>query len=387
MLELALIGTPNSGKSTFFKAATLKDVKIANYPFTTLEPNEGLAYVTAKCPCVELRLDCKKCSGGTRFIPVKLWDVAGLVPGAHLGKGRGNAFLDDLMQASAFIHVIDISGKTDLEGNAAGGFDPSKAVDMLESELDYWILGLIKKDWSAAKSMHNAVELFAKRLSGLGISRNDVKLAMEELRLEEKVENWTLDEEMSFVSLLRKKSKPSVIAANKIDAGGRSNLDKLAKDYPEKKIFGTSAEVELALREAAKHGLIEYLSGSSDFIVKNEGGITEKQRQALEMMRQFLLQNKSTNVQATLNSASFDLLDMIAVYPVENEAKFSDKKGNVLPDCFLVRKGTTAHDLAYMVHEDIGKKFIAAVNARTKRTVSSDYELQNGDIVSIKSGK
>ncbi len=387
MLELALIGTPNSGKSTFFKAATLKDVKIADYPFTTLEPNEGLAHVSTKCPCAELKLECKKCVSGLRFIPVKLWDVAGLVKDAHLGRGRGNAFLDDLMQASAFIHVIDISGRTDMEGNPADNFNPALAVEMLESELDYWLLGLIKKDWSAAKSQRNAVELFAKRLSGLGISKNDVKIAMEKLGLADQIDNWSDENALSFVSLLRKQSKPSIIAANKFDRGGDENLNVLKKEFPEKMILPTSAEFELALREAAKHGIVDYVPGSSAFFVTNETALTERQKSALATVKKFLDSRKSTNVQQILNAAAFDLLGMIAVFPVENETKFSDHKGNVLPDCFLMRKGSTARDLAYQVHEDIGRKFISAMNARTRRTVGADHELQHGDIISIRAGK
>ncbi len=387
MLELAIIGTPNSGKSTMFKAATLKDVKIANYPFTTLEPNEGLAHVTTSCPCTELGLTCESCKNGLRFVPVKLWDVAGLVPDAHLGRGRGNAFLDDLMQAAAFIHVIDISGRTDLEGNSTENFDSAEAIKMLERELDYWLLGLIKKDWNAAKSQHNAIELFAKRLSGLGITKNDIKLAMEKFDLTDRIENWSDADTLNFVSLLRKHSKPSIIAANKIDIRDEGNLENLKERFPEKTIYSTSAEIELALREAAQHGLINYIPGDSDFTLVEKNKITEKQAAALSIMKKFLQQHGHTNVQQVLNTAVFSLLNMIAVFPVENETKFSDKKGRILPDCFLMKKGSTAVNLAYQVHEDIGRKFISAINARTKRTVSADYELQHSDIISIKSGR
>src|SRR3989338_104438 len=116
MAEIGLVGAPSSGKSTFFKACTLKDVKIAPYPFTTLEPNEGLAYVRAACPCREKAVNCGKCISGVRFVPIKLWDVAGLVPDAHKGRGRGNAFLSDVMKSDALVHVVDMSGTVDYEG-------------------------------------------------------------------------------------------------------------------------------------------------------------------------------------------------------------------------------------------------------------------------------
>ncbi|TDA31529.1 MAG: redox-regulated ATPase YchF, partial [Hadesarchaea archaeon] len=87
MIELGLVGKPNTGKSTFFNAVTLANVPVANYPFTTIEPNVGVAYVRGKCPCVEFGVKChprnSTCMGGVRYIPVRIIDVAGLVRGAH----------------------------------------------------------------------------------------------------------------------------------------------------------------------------------------------------------------------------------------------------------------------------------------------------------------
>ena len=101
MLLIAIAGKPNCGKSTFFKSLTLANVEIANYPFTTIDPNKGVAYVRSTCPCKELGIDggCGNCVDGIRFTPVELLDVAGLVPNAHLGKGLGNQFLDNLREA------------------------------------------------------------------------------------------------------------------------------------------------------------------------------------------------------------------------------------------------------------------------------------------------
>ncbi len=87
MIEIGIAGKPNAGKSTFFKAATLADAEIANYPFTTIKPNVGIGYVRVKCVCQELGVKCNECIDGWRFIPVKLIDIAGLVPDAHKGGG------------------------------------------------------------------------------------------------------------------------------------------------------------------------------------------------------------------------------------------------------------------------------------------------------------
>src|SRR3970040_2190760 len=113
---IGLVGKPSSGKSTFFKAATLAEVDIAPYPFTTIKPNHGVGYVKVDCIDKEMGVQCQPAHGfclkGQRFVPVELMDVAGLVPGASEGKGLGNQFLDDLNQADVLIHIIDIAGST-----------------------------------------------------------------------------------------------------------------------------------------------------------------------------------------------------------------------------------------------------------------------------------
>ena len=119
ILQIGLFGKANVGKSTFFSAATETPAASGNFPFTTIEPNVGVAYVKADCACkhFDIQHENELCVNGTRFIPVKLIDVAGLVPGAHEGKGLGNQFLDDARQAEVLIHVVDIAGSTDIQGN------------------------------------------------------------------------------------------------------------------------------------------------------------------------------------------------------------------------------------------------------------------------------
>lgn len=380
MIELGLVGLPSSGKSTFFKAATLKDVKIASYPFTTIEPNEGLGYVKTECPCKELDIKNCNCVNGFRFVPIKIWDVAGLVEGAHQGKGRGNKFLDDLIQANGLIHVLDVSGKTDLEGNPTENFDVSKKTTLLEKEIDYWLLDIFKKDINTYKRDQSKFdEIFLKRFSGLGISKEHLKKVKQKIDID--IEN---EESMiKFMEEIRKISKPILVAANKIDIEkSDENLKKLDRES-----IPVSADSELALREAAKSGLIEYIPGESEFKILNESALSEKQKKALEFLNAFLSKNKTTGVQDCINHMVFNTLDMIVVYPVEDENKYTNKKGEILPDAFLVEKGTTAKEFAFKIHEDIGKNFIAAVDAKNKRKISADHELKHNDIVSIKFGR
>ncbi|MBI2579837.1 MAG: redox-regulated ATPase YchF [Candidatus Aenigmarchaeota archaeon] len=385
MAEIGLVGAPSGGKSTFFKACTLKDVKIAPYPFTTLEPNEGLAYVTAGCQCLNAKTGaggashpCGKCLSGTRFVPIKLWDVAGLVPGAHLGRGRGNAFLSDVMKSDALIHVLDISGSVDYEGNPASGFDPMRTVEMLEQEVDFWLLSLLKKDWKLVESSKDASSVIEKRLSGIGIRRHDIDSSVRG-----SPKSWNEDDMLDFVSSLRRKSKPILIAGNKYDRkGSEENAERIGKT---REVVHVSAEIELALREAAKEGILEYIPGNASFRMLKQAG--ERQETALGFMKKYLVENGNTGVQQCLNKIVFDVLGMNVVYPVEDEKRWANKKGEVLPDAFLMRKNSTALDLAYRVHEDIGKKFISAVSAKTGRSIAADYVLQNGDVISIKAGR
>ncbi|MGI0091415.1 MAG: TGS domain-containing protein, partial [Nitrososphaerales archaeon] len=90
-----------------------------------------------------------------------------------------------------------------------------------------------------------------------------------------------------------------------------------------------------------------------------------------------------TGVQNAINDAYLRLLKGIVVYPVEDETKFTDKKGNVLPDARIMKLGDTAKDLAFRVHTDLGNSFLYAINARTGRRVGADYELEKNDVLKI----
>ena len=392
---IGVVGKSNVGKTTFFSAATLVDAEISNRIFTTIEPNKGVTYVRTRCPCggtAEGRPSaihqCKpragKCVAGVRFVPVKMVDVAGLVPGAHLGKGLGNQFLSDIMEADALIHVVDISGSTDEQGNPSSGRDPKEDIKFLEEEIDYWILGILKKNMaSLAKRMEATKEKFSdvvwKQMSGLGIKLSEVEQTLAATGVTPASDNYDL---LAFIRVLRERSKPMLIAANKADIS-LENMQRLT-DLGFK-LTPCSAEFELALRRAAEKGMINYNPGDPDFEIKCE--ITGGQQKAFDTIKSFLQANGSTGVQKIIDKIVFEVLQMIVVFPVENEHKMTDGKGNVLPDALLLKRGSTARDMAYKVHEDIGKNFIAAVDARSGKQLSASYELKDGDVISIKAGR
>ena len=393
---IGVVGKANVGKSTFFKALTLADAEIANYPFTTIAPNRGIAYARVKCACQDFKVTCQPITGlcvkGQRFVPIEILDVAGLVPGAHLGKGRGNQFLDDLRQADCLIHVVDISGSTNEQGEivAPMSHDPAYDVRWLEEEIDLWYLRLLKKNWErfarTVQQEHHAVtEAIARQFSGLGVTEQLVKDVLSKLGLGQKApQKWTPDELKEFARNLRLMSKPMIIAANKADVkDAEKNVEKVNNEFPGHVVVACSAESELALREAAKQGLISYLPGDESFEIAEPDKLSEKQEAALMFIRNNVLGKlKDTGLQRVLDRAVFELLGLIAVFPVANN-KLTDSKGKVLPECLLVPKGTTANEFAYKVHTELGEKFIRAVNLRTKKTVGKNHILRHLDVIEI----
>jgi len=391
-MEIGLVGAPNSGKSTFFNAATMLSVETGNRPFVTIKPHEGIAYVKVKSVHTELGVEAKPkhgyVKGEWRFVPIKLWDVAGLVPDACKGKGLGNQFLNDIMQASALIHVLDASGSTNCEGEVVGegNFDPLETGKFLTGEISQWIKGILSKNWSALSKRvetEKITSVLAKPLSGLGISEEDVRDVLRHGEFPEKITGWGDDSLLEFAELVREKSKPITIAANKIDLkSGKENLEKLEGEFSDNNVVPVSAEAELALRKAAEHGLIEYVPGDSDFKELKE--LPEKQKHALEFIRENVLKEfGGTGVQKIINSVAFELLDLIVVYPVEDQNKWSDSKGNVLPDAYLLKKGSTPMDLAAKIHTSFAEKFVAAIDCRTGQKLSHNAELQNNAVVKI----
>lgn len=386
-MQVGLLGKANVGKSTFFAAATESVVQTGNFPFTTISPNVGVAYVRTRCACahfgaVDHRNDL--CRDGTRLVPVRLIDVAGLVPGAHQGKGLGNRFLDDARQAEVLIHVVDVAGSTDIQGQPVppGTHDPAEDVRFVEEEFDLWFLDIIRREWDKLsrevdQKRSKLAGGIAARFTGLGITEGDVQAVLQAMGASSRnPREWSEEEIYELVRRLRRATKPILVAANKADLCQDATV--LGKEATP-----CSAETELILRRAAKAGIISYTPGDASFSEVPGADISEPQRRALETVRTILDRLGSTGVQRALDSAVFGGLGLIAAYPVEDETRLTNKDGDVLPDVKLLPRGSTARDLAGAVHTDLAGGFLYAIDCKSRQRIGADHPLQDGDVVKV----
>jgi len=396
LLRIGLIGKTNAGKTTFFNAATLLSAPVSTYPFTTKKPNIGQAYVKTICVCKELEVTDNprnsSCIDGARFIPIQLIDLPGLIKGSWMGKGLGTQFLGVASQADALIHIADASGSVDADGKITkpGMGNPVADVYDIEEELVRWFAKSIEKTLRKVKKHSKkasaADPLFAQDLAGIKITATHVQQAIEANALADKeLSRWDRDDVWNFAKSVRQISKPTLVVANKMDlAPAEKNYQKLIMEFGQAFVIAASSDAELALRRAEQKGYVEYVPGEEVFKVKDRSKLTREQREALTYVEQRVFSKWiRTGVQFALNTCVFKLLGMNAVYPVEDADKFSDRKGNVLPDAFLVPYDATVSDLASDIHSELAKTMIYAIDARTKIRLPTDYKLKDRDVVKI----
>jgi ribosome-binding ATPase YchF (GTP1/OBG family) len=389
--RIGLVGKPSVGKSTFFNAATVNDVPEGAYPFTTIDPSVGEAYVRVDCAAPEFGETCTPstgyCEDGTRFVPTKLVDVAGLIPGAHEGNGLGNQFLTDLNEADVLVHVVDFSGETDMEGEPTDGHDPREDVDFLEDELDQWYLDVLEKGIERYESQHMveaSIEAeLAEQMSAFRTSDEEIKQVVLALDLELDPDAWDDGDRLELAREIRKRTKPMVVAANKMDTPeAQANWDEVTSDpeYDHLTFVPVSAHAEKALKQAKAQGVVDYRPGDDDFEIT--GDVGDEQRAGLEQIREFVGDFGGTGVQQALEAALFDELDVVPVFPGSANG-LGTTDGRILPDVFLLPEGATAEEFAYHVHSDVGDGFLHAKDCRVNRQISADHELDPRDVVEI----
>ena len=390
--RIGLVGKPSVGKSSFFNAATMNDVPEGAYPFTTIDPSVGEAYVRVACAAPDFEETCTPsvgyCDDGVRFVPVKLVDVAGLIPGAHEGKGLGNQFLTDLNEADVLVHVVDFSGETDAEGDPTEGHDPREDIAFLETELDQWYLAILEKGIERYESGYatedDAIEAeLAEQMSAFRTNEDEIRRLIRRTDVGFDPDEWDEADRLALASEIRRETKPIVIAANKMDTpAAQDNYEEITgdPDYEHLPIVPCSAHAERALKPAEKAGVLEYRPGGDAFELV--GDVSGSQQEGLDQIQEFLDAYGATGVQAAIETALFDILGVTPVFPGGANGLGNDR-GEVLPDCLLLPPDSTAEAFAYALHTDIGEGFLHAIDCRTNRQVGGSYAVEARDVLEV----
>ena len=395
-IKLGLIGKTNTGKTTFFNAATLSSEEISSYPFTTKKPVSGIAHAITLCVHQEFKIqdnpNNSKCVDGWRYIPIELIDLPGLIKDAWKGKGLGNQFLSIAAQSDALLHVVDASGGIDSAGKISeiGTGDPISDFADIEEELIMWYHKILEGNRDKLSKLINSGTDISDAITGLyrgiGVTKTHVKETFLATKLQEKnFDDFDNTDSKRFASHLRKISKPTIILANKIDVeGADKNFDRLRVRYNDSIVIPVSGDSEFSLRRAEQKGLIKYSPGSEQFEIIKSDELNEKQTSALNFIQKGIMgEYMRTGVQFAINVAVFKLLKMNSIYPVADEANLADKKGRVLPDLILLKDGATINDLAQEIHSDLTKGLLYGKDLRYGLRLPTDYQLRDRDVVSL----
>jgi len=395
-IKLGLIGKTNTGKTTFFNAATLSSEEISSYPFTTKKPVTGVSHAITLCVHPEFKVqdnpNNSKCVNGWRYIPVEIIDLPGLIKDAWKGKGLGNQFLAIAAQSDALLHVVDASGGIDSTGqiSQAGTGDPVSDFADIEEELIMWYLKILEGNRDKVSRSINGgtdpIEAIAELYGGIGVTKNHVKDALRNTELTEKnFDNFNMTDSKRLASQLRRISKPTLIVANKVDVDGADkNFDRLRERYNDSIVIPASGDSELSLRRAEQKGLIKYSPGSEQFEIVKADELNKKQTDALDFIKKGIMgEYMRTGVQFAINIAVFKLLKMNSIYPVANDKSLADKKGRILPDLILLKNGATVNDLAREIHTDLTKGLLYAKDLRYNLRLPVDYQLRDRDVISL----
>ncbi len=375
---VGIAGKPNAGKSTLFSAMTGTMVAIGDYQFTTTETSKGIAYIVSRCPHTEIHKDCSprrgKCFSGSRYIPVEILDIPGLIEGSGEGKGMGNQFMDSIRGASAMINLISpISDSKEM----LSAHEMELGAKEVENEIIYWFSSRLGSEWDkfCRKVSHIQGPLEEKLLQKVGffgIGLGEVKRILNSGNFPENLHAWNEENMENFSRIAMTVIRPIKRIVNKGD------LLENTEEIRSKNMNVISADYELSIQRAYSAGIINDME-----TLEPTGKATQKQMDALERIQSDYRSGKINRIQNILTDMIKIQMENVIVYPVYDESKWCDKDGRVLPDAFIMKNTDTALDLAFAVHTEIGEGFIRAINGRNRMILGKNYELKDSDVIRI----
>ncbi|KAK7240521.1 serine hydrolase [Aureococcus anophagefferens] len=366
---------PSAGKSTFFNAVTRSTgalaAKCAAYPFTTIDPNvrEGLFACGDRDPALGLGLELAPCpphgrdAKGRRLLPALLKDVAGLVPGASRGEGKGNRFLNDLADADALVHVVDASAETDASGGAVDAADApedalAREIAWIREELHRWIAGNVARKWHSvvrlAKHRRDSTAALDRLLglfTGYAAAPVVVRRAIAVAGLDERVaalDAWGSSELHRLVAAFLEIRFPTVVVLNKCDRpSARANVERLGTSDD---LVPCSAAVEAGLVAARARGDVSYVDGAAAFDGADVPGAAAH-----------LAAWGTTGVLDAVSRA-VALARPAYAYPVADlDSLAGARSGGRLADCVVLRPHATVEDVfTALKRRGLGGDFVRA---------------------------